>query len=101
MEMNTAESLLHGPNPFEIEIAIKKLKRYKLPNTDQILAELIQAGSKTIGLGFKSTLISFGIRKNCHSSGRYLLSYPYVFMKRIINLTVVIIERPRCSWGDN
>jgi hypothetical protein len=32
----------------EVEIAIAKLKKYKLPDRDQIQAELIQGGSKTM-----------------------------------------------------
>jgi hypothetical protein len=31
-------------SPFEVEVAIAKLKRYKSPGSDQIPAELIQAG---------------------------------------------------------
>jgi hypothetical protein len=36
--------LVPDPNTFEVEIATAKLKRYKSPGSDQILAELIQAG---------------------------------------------------------
>jgi hypothetical protein len=36
IEIHTAELLVPDPSPFEVEIAILKLKRYKLP-------ELIQA----------------------------------------------------------
>jgi hypothetical protein len=32
----------------EVEIAIVKLKKYKSPGSDQIPAELIQAGGKTL-----------------------------------------------------
>jgi hypothetical protein len=32
----------------EVEIAIAKLKRFKSPGSDQILAELIQAGGETL-----------------------------------------------------
>jgi len=35
-------------HPFEVEIAIEKLKRYKIPGIDQILPELIQSGGKTL-----------------------------------------------------
>jgi hypothetical protein len=38
----TAELLLPDPSPFEVEIAIAKLKNYKSPGSDQIPAELIQ-----------------------------------------------------------
>jgi hypothetical protein len=43
--MKNTEPLVPDPSPFEveIEIAIAELKRYKLPGSDQILAELIQA----------------------------------------------------------
>jgi len=34
--------------PFEVELAIDKLRSHKSPGTDQILAELIKAGDRTI-----------------------------------------------------
>jgi hypothetical protein len=40
----TAEPLVRKPSSSEVEIAIEKLKSYKTPCIDQILAELIQAG---------------------------------------------------------
>jgi hypothetical protein len=43
-----AELLVPDPSPFVVEIAIAKLKRYKSPGSDQILAELIQAGDETL-----------------------------------------------------
>jgi hypothetical protein len=42
-ERLTAEALVPGPSHLEVEIAGAKLKKYKLPGSDQILAELIQA----------------------------------------------------------
>jgi hypothetical protein len=47
-EIHTAEPLAPEPNSFEVEVAIEKLKRYKSPGTDQIPAELIQAGGYTL-----------------------------------------------------
>jgi hypothetical protein len=41
-EIHTAELLVPEPSPFEGEIALVKLKKYKLPDSDQILEELIQ-----------------------------------------------------------
>jgi hypothetical protein len=35
-------------NSFEVEIAIAKLKKYKLSGSDQIPVELIQAGGETV-----------------------------------------------------
>jgi hypothetical protein len=47
-EIHTAKPLVPEPSSFEVEIAIEKLKRYKLPGTDQIRAELIRAGGNTL-----------------------------------------------------
>jgi hypothetical protein len=40
--------LVPEPSPSEVEIAIAKLKKCKLSGSDQILAELIQAGGETL-----------------------------------------------------
>jgi hypothetical protein len=48
IEIHTIELLVPDPSPFEVEIAIAKLKMYKLSGTDQILAELIPAGGETL-----------------------------------------------------
>jgi hypothetical protein len=50
IEMHTAEPLVPDHSIFEVEIAIAKLKRYKLPGSDEIPAELIQAGGEIIVL---------------------------------------------------
>ncbi|PNF23613.1 hypothetical protein B7P43_G03797 [Cryptotermes secundus] len=42
-EIHTAEPLVPDPNPLEVEIANTKLKSYKSPGSDLVLAELIQA----------------------------------------------------------
>jgi hypothetical protein len=47
-EVQTAEPLVPGPSPVEVEIAIGKLKKCKSPGNDQIPAELNQAGSKAL-----------------------------------------------------
>jgi hypothetical protein len=39
IEVHTAEPLVRGLSPSEVEIAIAKLKRYKLPSSDQIPAD--------------------------------------------------------------
>jgi hypothetical protein len=44
IEIHTAELLVPDPSPFEVEIAIGKLKKYKLPGSGKIPAELTQAG---------------------------------------------------------
>ncbi|PNF26594.1 hypothetical protein B7P43_G11360 [Cryptotermes secundus] len=46
IEIYTAELLVPECSPFEFEIAIEKLKNYKSPGSDQISAELFQAGDQ-------------------------------------------------------
>jgi hypothetical protein len=48
IEVHTAEPLVPGPSPLEVETAIAKLKKYKSPGSDQIPAKLIQAGSEIL-----------------------------------------------------
>jgi hypothetical protein len=48
IEVLTAEPLVSGSNRLEVEIAIAKLKMYKSPGSDQIPAELIEAGSEML-----------------------------------------------------
>jgi hypothetical protein len=47
-EIHTAEPLVPDPSDSEVEMAIEYLKRHKLPGIDQIPAELIKAGGRTI-----------------------------------------------------
>jgi hypothetical protein len=48
MDVHMAEPLVPEPSLIEVEIATGKLKSYKSPGTDQILAELIKAGGETL-----------------------------------------------------
>jgi hypothetical protein len=43
-----SEPLVPPPNPFEVEIAIGKLQRYKSLGMNQYPAEYIQAGGETL-----------------------------------------------------
>ena len=49
-EIHRAEPLVHEPSAAEVELAIDKLKNHKSPGIDQIPAELIKAGGRTICL---------------------------------------------------
>jgi hypothetical protein len=71
IEVHTAEPLVPGSSHLEVEIAIAKLKKYKSPGSEEILAELIQAGGEIS----TNSLILFGIRKNYLISGRSLLLF--------------------------
>jgi hypothetical protein len=47
-EIHTAEPFVPEPSAAEVKVTIKKMKRYKAPGSDQIPAELIQAGGETL-----------------------------------------------------
>jgi hypothetical protein len=47
-EIHTAEPFVPEPSAAEVEVAFRKMKRYKAPGSDHILAELIQAGGGNI-----------------------------------------------------
>jgi len=48
--MHTAEPLVPESSASEVELAIDKLKSHKSPGIDQIPAELLKAGGRTICL---------------------------------------------------
>jgi hypothetical protein len=66
-EIHTAEPLVSELSDFEIELAIENLKSYKSPVIDQIPAELIKAGSRTIRSDIQKFIIFIW---NCLRSGR-------------------------------
>jgi hypothetical protein len=45
-EIHTAEPFVPEPSTGEVEVAIRKLKRYEAPGSNRIPAELIQAGGE-------------------------------------------------------
>jgi hypothetical protein len=47
-EIQTAEPFLPEHSATEFEVAIRKMKGYKAPGSDQVKPELIQAGGKTL-----------------------------------------------------
>ena len=57
-EIHTAEQLVPEPSASEFELAIDKLKSHKSPGIDQIPAELIKAGGRTICLEIHKLIIS-------------------------------------------
>jgi len=69
-EIHTAEPLVPESSASEVELAIDKPKSHKSPGIDQIPAELIKAGGRTICLEIHKFIISIGRRRNCLKSGR-------------------------------
>jgi len=57
-EIHKAEPLVPKPSASEVELAIDKLKSHNSPGIDQIPAELIKAGSRTISLEIRKLITS-------------------------------------------
>jgi hypothetical protein len=51
-DIHTTELLVPEPSTYEVELAIEKIKRHKLPGTEQIPAKLTEAG----GITFRSEI---------------------------------------------
>jgi hypothetical protein len=71
-------------------MAIAKLKCYKLPDIDQILAEMIQAGDETLHSGIHRHIDS--IRNKEELPQQWKESILYQFTKRAVKETTVITE---------
>jgi len=57
-EIHTAEPLVPQPSVSDVELVIEKLKSHKSPGIDQIPAELIKAGGKTIRCEIHKLIVS-------------------------------------------
>ena len=57
-EIQAAEPLVPEPSAFDFELAIEKLGSHKSPSIDQISAELIKAGDRTIHCEIHKVIIS-------------------------------------------
>ena len=57
-ELHTAETLVPEPSAFVVPLAIEKLRNYKPPGIDQIPAEMIKAGDRTIRCEIHKLIIS-------------------------------------------
>ena len=57
-EIHTAEPLVPEPSALEVDLAIEKLKSHKSPGIDQIPAEPIKAGGRTIRSAIHKLIIA-------------------------------------------
>ena len=62
-EIHTAEPLVPDPSASEVELAIDKLKSHKSPGIDQIPAELIKVGCRTLCLQIHKLITSIWKRE--------------------------------------
>jgi hypothetical protein len=85
MEIHTAEQLIPELSLVEVKIAVGKLKRYKSPGTDQMLAELIKEGGGTLYSETHKLICCIWNTRNFHSNGRNLLLYQFIWVVRHCN----------------
>jgi hypothetical protein len=77
-----------------VPLRLRKMKRYKAPGSDQIPAELIQAGGETLHSEIhKLIMLIWNKEEVPHQWKESLL---YLFTKRVTKLTAVIIEAYHC-----
>ena len=57
-EIHTVEPLVPEPSAFQFDLAFEKLKSHKPPGIDQIPAELIEAGDRTIRYQIHKLIVS-------------------------------------------
>ena len=76
-EIHTAEPLVPEPSASEFQLAIDKLKSHKSPGIDQIPAELIKAGGRTIYLEIHKLMISIWKKEKLPEECKELIPSTY------------------------
>jgi hypothetical protein len=84
MDIHTAEPLVPEPSLVEVEIATGKLKSYRSQVLIRFRQNRSKLGVKHYVLRYTDLFVLYGIRRNCHNSGRNLLLYR--FIERVIRL---------------
>jgi len=75
-EVHIAEPLVAEQSAAEVELAIDKLKSHKSPGTDQIPAELIKAGGRTICLEIHKLITSTWKKEKLPEQWRESITIP-------------------------
>src|SRR5215469_710869 len=86
-EIHTAERLVPEPSAFEVELATEKLKSHKSPGIDQIPAELIKAGGKTIRCAIHKLIISIWNKEELHEEWKESIIVP-IYKKGIKQIVI-------------
>jgi hypothetical protein len=75
-EIHTAEPLVPKPSALEDEFAIEKLKSHKSPGIDQIPAEFIKAGGRTIRCVIHKCIISIWNKEELPEEWKISITVP-------------------------
>jgi hypothetical protein len=91
MDIHTAEPLVPPElSLVEVEVAIGKLKSYKSPGTDQILAELMKAASETLYSEIQRLICCIWNKEELPQQWKESIIVP--IYKKGVRLIVIIIE---------
>jgi hypothetical protein len=93
-EIHRAEPLVPGPSHLEVQISIAKLKKYKSPGSDQIRAELYEAGGETLVSVIHKLITSIWNKEELPDQWKESIIVP--IHKTGIKLTVIIIVGYHC-----
>jgi hypothetical protein len=93
IEVHKAEPLVLGPSCLEVDIAIAKLKKYKSPVSDLILAEVIQAGGEMLQCVIHKLINSVWNKEELHDQWKESIIVP---VHKKGNETVIIIVEYHC-----
>ena len=74
--IHTAEPLVHEQSAFEVELVIEKLKSHKSPGIDQIPADLIKAGGRTIRYQIHKLIVSIWNKEELHEEWKESIIVP-------------------------
>jgi len=88
-EIHTVEPLVPEPSAFEVELAIGKLKNHKLPGIDQIPAEMIKAGGRTICCAIHKLIISIWNKEELSEEWKESIIVP-IYKKGIKQIVITI-----------
>jgi hypothetical protein len=86
-EIQSAKPPAPEPGVFAVEMATEKLKRHESPGTDQIPAEMITAGCRTIRSKIHKLYNSIWNKEEMPEQWK-----EYLFIRWVIKQTVVIIK---------
>jgi hypothetical protein len=75
-EIHTVEPLVPEPSALEVELAIDKLNNHKSPGIDQMPAELIKAGGRTIRGEIHKIIISIWNKEELSDEWKELIIVP-------------------------
>jgi len=75
-EIHTAEPLIPVPSASEFELAIDEIKKHKYPSIDEIPAELIKVGCRTICFEIHKLITSIWKKEKLPDEWKYSIIVP-------------------------